>query len=190
MPKIFYIIAGANGSGKTTFAKEFAIAENIEFINADEIAKAYDPNDIQKYKIKAGKEFFKRLDGCLSSDKSFAIETTLSGKYLVNIINKAKSYGFHISLIYLFLETSNENIYRVKNRVLGGGHNVPTVDIIRRYTRSKNLFWKVYQNIVDEWILFFNGDDNFELVANNNEVYSDSLLELFLEGVKYEWITD
>jgi len=56
--KTLYIIAGANGSGKTTFAEKFSKNEDIKFINADNIAKSYDPNDIQKYKIKAGKEFY------------------------------------------------------------------------------------------------------------------------------------
>ncbi len=45
--KTLYIIAGANGSGKTTFALNFAKLEGLKFINADEIAKEYDPNDIQ-----------------------------------------------------------------------------------------------------------------------------------------------
>ena len=45
--KTLYIIAGANGSGKTTFALNFAKLEDLKFINADEIAKEYDPNDIQ-----------------------------------------------------------------------------------------------------------------------------------------------
>ena len=37
-----YIIAGANGSGKTTFAKLFSKTNNLYFINADEIAKELD----------------------------------------------------------------------------------------------------------------------------------------------------
>ena len=173
MKKTLYIIAGANGSGKTTFALNFAELENLKFINADEIAKQYDPNDIQKYKVKAGKKFFEELELSLTENNSFVIETTLSGKYLVNVIKKAKELDFHTSLIYLFLETNEENIYRVKNRVLNGGHDVPVDDIIRRYYRSRSLFYNTYKNLVDEWVLFFNGDDNFELVENQNETFDD-----------------
>jgi len=180
--KTLYIIAGANGSGKTTFAMNFARLQNLKFINADEIAKEYDPKDIQKHKMKAGKKFFEELHISLDEENSFIIETTLSGKYLVKIIKKAKGKNFRISLIYLFLETNTENIYRVKNRVLKGGHNVPTDDIIRRYHRSRKLFQSTYKDMVDEWMLFFNGDDNFELVENQNEVYDDALKNLFLEG--------
>ncbi len=183
MSKTLYIIAGANGSGKTTFALNFAELDNLKFINADEIAKKYDPNDIQKYKVKAGKEFFKELDISLNKRDSFIIETTMSGKYLAKVINKAKKNDFKISLIYLFLETTTENIYRVKNRVLKGGHNVPQEDIIRRYYRSRKLFYNTYKDMVDEWFLFFNGDDNFEIVADINEVFDEDLMKLFLEGV-------
>lgn len=184
--KTLYIIAGANGSGKTTFAMNFAQLENLKFINADEIAKEYDPTDIQKYKVKAGKKFFDELYISLDEKSSFIIETTLSGKYLVKIIKEAQEKKFKVSLIYLFLETNTENIYRVKNRVLKGGHDVPTEDIIRRYYRSRKLFQNTYKDLVDEWMLFFNGDDNFELVENQNELYDEELKNIFLEGIDNE----
>jgi len=181
--KTLYIIAGANGSGKTTFAMNFSKLENLKFINADEIAKEYDPNDIQKYKIRAGKKFFEDLKSSLNEEKSFIVETTLSGKYLVKVIEQAKKKNFKVVLIYLFLETYTESIYRVKNRVLKGGHNVPADDITRRYYRSKKLFINLYKNIVDEWMIYFNGDDSFELVENQNEVFDEELKKLFLEGL-------
>jgi predicted ABC-type ATPase len=184
--KTLYIIAGANGSGKTTFAKNFAGLEDIKFINADEIAKKYDANDIQKYKIKAGKEFFEELDLSLQESKSFIIETTLSGKYLIDIIKNAKELNFRVVLIYLFLETTDENIFRVKNRVLNGGHDVPVEDIKRRFKRSRKLFIDVYKNIVDEYSIYFNGDDNYELVANQNTILDEELYKSFLDGANNE----
>jgi predicted ABC-type ATPase len=181
--KVLYIVAGANGSGKTTFAMSFSELENMYFINADEIAKRYDPKDIQKYKIKAGKTFFIELGKKIKLDESFVIETTLSGKYLIKVIEKAKENGFKVVLLYLFLENNIENILRVKNRVLGGGHNVPQEDIVRRYYRSKKLFNNIYKTIVDEWMLFYNGDDKFELVANNDDVIDEVLYKEFLKDI-------
>ena len=171
--KTFYIIAGANGSGKTTFALNYKELNNLHFINADEIAKAYDSDNINKYNLKAGKEFFRQLDDSLTKDESFIIETTLSGKYLKKVINKAKNNNFKIVLVYLFLETDIENILRVQNRVLNGGHDVPVEDIKRRYTRSRELFINLYKDMVDKWILFFNGDDNYELIANSEQIFND-----------------
>jgi len=178
MMKILYIIAGANGSGKTTFAISFAKLNNLKFINADEIAKEYDPNDIQKYKVKAGKKFFEELEKSLNESKSFIIETTLSGKYLTKVIIQAKKKNFKVVLIYLFLENYIENIFRVKNRVLKGGHDVPVDDIIRRYKRSKELL-KQYKEIVDEYRIYFNGDNNFELVEDQDQVYDEELKKIF-----------
>ncbi|TKI69941.1 hypothetical protein FCU45_04840 [Sulfurimonas crateris] len=182
--KTLYIIAGANGSGKTTFALSYTALNDLHFINADEIAKVFDPNDISKYKVKAGKEFFRQLEINLNGDKSFMIESTLSGKYLKDVVNKAKEKGFKVVLIYLFLETDTENILRVKNRVLNGGHDVPQDDIKRRYSRSKNLFWNTYKDMVDNWMLFFNGDDNYELIAEDNEVLDNEYFILFTKDLK------
>lgn len=182
--KTLYIIAGANGSGKSTFALSYTALNNLYFINADEIAKSYDPNDISKFKVKAGKEFFRQLEQNLNENKSFMIESTLSGKYLKDVINKAKEKDFKIVLIYLFLETEDENISRVKNRVLNGGHDVPENDIKRRYFRSKKLFWNTYKDMVDNWMLFFNGDDDYEMVANQDDVFITNLFEKFLKEVK------
>ena len=185
--KTLYIIAGANGSGKTTFAMTYSKLKNLHFINADEIAKEYDPNDLEKYKIQAGKEFFRQLNVSLyEKQESFIIETTLSGKYLKKVIESAKKEKFAVVLIYLFLDDEIENILRVKNRVLNGGHNIPEEDIKRRYTRSRKLFLHLYKDIVDKHLVFFNGDDNYELVMEDEEILDEDLYRLFVKGFENE----
>jgi len=168
--KTLYIIAGANGSGKTTFAKSFATFNDLCFINADEIAKELDANNITKHQFRAGKIFFERLKEQLALNKSFIIETTLSGNYLANYIKQAHSLGYKVSLIYLFLENYEINILRVKNRVLNGGHHIPKDDIIRRYYRSKNMFYNIYKDLVDDWSVYYNTNDIFEEIANKNVI--------------------
>ncbi len=184
--KTLFIIAGANGSGKTTFAKTFASLKNLHFINADEIAKELDSQNISKYKVKAGKIFFEELKNNLKQDKSFVIETTLSGKYLVKYIQKAKELNFNISLIYLFLETPTTNILRVKNRVLNGGHDIPIEDIIRRFYRSKNMFWNVYKDLVNEWIIYYNSNEIFEEIADKITIYDKEKYQEFIKDIDNE----
>ena len=179
-----YIIAGANGSGKTTFAKEFAKNKNLDFINADEIAKDLDSNNINKYKIKAGKLFFKQLKENLKCGESFIIETTLSGKYLVNYINQAKKLEYRVVLIYLFLEKPEINIERIKNRVFNGGHYVPDEDVIRRFYRSKNLFCSLYKNIVSSWSIYYNSDEIFEKVADEKTIFDNEAYNKFKENTQ------
>ncbi len=60
MEKNIFIIAGANGSEKTTFIKDFNKNKRLAFINADEIAKALSPSDLNKKRIEAGKIFLKK----------------------------------------------------------------------------------------------------------------------------------
>lgn len=182
--KTLYIISGANGSGKTTFAKNFSKVNDLYFINADEIAKELDSKNITKYKIKAGKIFFSEFNKNLKLNKSFVIETTLSGRYLINYIKKAKELKYNISLIYLFLENPNININRVKNRVLNGGHHVPQSDIIRRYYRSKNMFWNIFKNIVDTWSIYYNSDEIFEKIASNNKVLDEEKFNIFCKDIQ------
>jgi predicted ABC-type ATPase len=52
----------------------------------------------------------------------------------------ARGMGFEIALVYVGTSNVEINLTRVARRVIGGGHNVPEVDIRRRYERSlKNL---------------------------------------------------
>lgn len=97
--KILYIIAGANGSGKSTLARELLPSENLDFLNADEVAKEICPENIESVKIKAGKIVLSRLEKLLNTEKSFAIETTLSGKNHIKTIENAKKIGYQVVFI-------------------------------------------------------------------------------------------
>ncbi len=183
--KILYIIAGANGSGKSTLASELLPSENLEFLNADDVAKEICPENIEKVRIKAGKIVLKKLDGLLKTGKSFAIETTLSGKNHVKTIKTAKSLGYKVFIIYSYLDSPSLCENRIKIRVLNGGHNIPKEDIIRRYYRSKENFWTIYKNLVEEWALFYNGTSEYILIAqskdNTIEIYNENLYNNFIK---------
>jgi predicted ABC-type ATPase len=184
------IIAGPNGSGKTTFALKYLHLAHQPFLNADEIAKEISPEDVSKVQLTAGKEYFKRLNTLIKKQKSFIFESTLSGKGTTRIIQKLKQAGFTISINYLFLETPETCISRVAERVSNGGHHVPDADVIRRYWRSKSNFWESYRNQVDRWGIYVNSNDNFEEVAfgerEEYEVANVPKFENFMRGVKHD----
>ncbi len=164
--KLLYIIAGANGSGKSTLAEVLLKEKNLEFLNADEIAKEICPDAIDSVPISAGKLYFKRLNKYFQNNKSFAVESTLSGNNIVRIIKKAKQQNYKIILIYSFLKNCAICIERVKKRVENGGHNVPDEDIIRRYYKSVVKFWDEYRFMVDEWTMFYNGYDYAPIIVS------------------------
>lgn len=155
--KTLYIIAGANGCGKSTLAEVLLKEKELEFLNADEIAKEIAPDAINSVPVSAGKEYFRRLANFFKDEKSFAVESTLSGNNIIRIINQARRQNYKIILVYSFLQNCTNCIERVKFRVQNGGHNVPEEDIIRRYYKSIVKFWDEYRLMVDEWSLFFNG---------------------------------
>lgn len=63
MPEIF-IIAGCNGAGKTTAAYILlpSVFETSEFINADEIARGINPNNVEVAAFSAGKIMLQRMN--------------------------------------------------------------------------------------------------------------------------------
>jgi len=184
--KILYIIAGANGSGKSTLASELLPSENLEFLNADEVAKEICPEHIESVKIQAGKIVLEKLDKLLNNAKSFAIETTLAGKNHIKTIQKAKELGYKVVLIYSYLDNPDFCENRIKIRVLNGGHNIPYDDIVRRFYRSKENFWHIYKDLIDEWNLFYNGTSEYILVAQ----YANGEIEIFSENLYNEFIKD
>lgn len=184
--KILYIIAGANGSGKSTLASELLPTKNLEFLNADEVAKEICPKRIESVKIQAGKIVLEKLDKFLNSGKSFAIETTLAGKNHIKTIQKAKDLGYQVVLIYSYLDNSDFCENRIKVRVLNGGHDIPKEDIIRRFYRSRENFWYIYKDLVNEWNLFYNGTPEYILVAQ----YANNKIEVFSESLYNEFIKD
>ncbi len=188
MGKTAYLIAGANGSGKTTLAKELLADEKLTFLNADEIAIKLCPKNLESVRISAGKELFKQLDACVQKGKSFALETTLSGNLYVKVIEELKKKGYKTHLVYVFLDTPDMCIERIKSRVRKGGHYIPDEDVKRRYKRSLKNFWDVYKDVVDSWMLYYNGPENNVLVATGDmediDITDKILYNVFMKGLK------
>lgn len=159
--KTCYIVAGPNGAGKTTFARTYlpVEADCLNFMNADLIAAGISPLKPESAAIEAGKIFLKRIDSMAKSGATFAFETTLSGRNYIDRIKKWKSKGYRIVLFYLKLPSVDLAIERVKNRVKEGGHDVPEVDIRRRFTKSWGNFINHYQKLADRWAVFDNSQE-------------------------------
>lgn len=186
MSRRLYILAGANGSGKSTISKVLLPEESVVYVNPDDIAKELNPNDPASARIAAGKETLRRIADLLESGKSFAIESTLSGTRYVNVLGQARDLGYKTTIAYVFVDSAEMCIRRIEARVKGGGHFVPAEDVIRRYSRSKENFLNIYRSLADHWSLYYNGGADFVLVAHGNgslNVISKERYEAFVEGV-------
>ena len=170
MPNL-YIIAGCNGSGKTTAS--FTILPEVlnckEFVNADEIASGLSPFQPEKVAIQAGKLMLKRIDELILEKVDFAFETTLASKTYLHKIKKAKSNGYEISLIFLWLENKELAIDRVALRVQNGGHHIHDDIVRRRYERGLFNFFNYFKFEVDNWSLFDNSQIPFKIIAEGGK---------------------
>lgn len=174
------IIAGANGVGKTTFAKPYVKNIGFKFLNADEIAKRIENEGYKNVMIKAGRTFFAELNDNLEQKQNLVVETTLSGTYINKVAIRAKDNGYLLKMIYIFIDNEDLCVERVRSRVLKGGHHVPEEDIRRRFHRSLNNFWGNFTELADSWVLLYNGDENYEQVAiGNGSNYSVENIILF-----------
>ncbi|MBU3676326.1 MAG: zeta toxin [Chitinophagaceae bacterium] len=183
--KSLYIIAGCNGSGKTTAT--FTILPDIiqcrEFINADEIARGLSPFQPEKVSFEAGRIMLHRIYELLQGEESFAIETTLSNLTYKSTIIKAQSLGFKVSLIYFWLRNIELAKQRVQIRVQEGGHNIPPDLISRRYKRGLKNLLNLYAPIVNDVLLFDNSDGLMDPIASKKE---QQYWEIQNENIWYE----
>ncbi len=93
------------------------------------------------------------------------IESTLAGKSLRNMIRGAKSAGYRVSIVFVFLDSEDSCVERVRQRALLGGHDVPEPDIRRRFSSAIVNFWNTYRIMADFWMLVYNSDTSPENVA-------------------------
>ncbi len=187
MPNL-YIIAGCNGAGKTTAS--FTILPNIlnciEFINADSIAYGISPFNVEGVAFEAGRIMLKRIDELLTSGRDFAIETTLSTRSYVALVQNAKTLGYEISVIFIWLNCTEMAIQRVAERVKKGGHNIPVDIISRRYYRGiKNLF-QLFIPISNKWIIADNSYYELNIIAEGKKNIKDYLEKFEIDIINNE----
>ncbi|MCB1958943.1 MAG: zeta toxin family protein [Rhodocyclaceae bacterium] len=153
------IIAGPNGAGKTTFAREFLPneADCPVFVNADLIAAGLAPFVPETAAVQAGRLMLAELERHFQGGQSFAFETTLSGRVYVRHIQRWQAAGYRVKLIFLQLDSVEEAIARVAQRVRQGGHDIPAATIRRRFHAGRDNFERLYAPRVDAWALYDSG---------------------------------
>jgi predicted ABC-type ATPase len=144
------VIAGCNGAGKTTFARQFLHSEypSAVFLNADEIQRE---SPGLAHPMAAGRELLRRLDGLAIHGLDLAVETTMSSRSYVPRIRQWRATGYRITLHFIELPTADHAVRRVATRVAAGGHGVAEADVRRRFVRGQQLFHVTYKPLVDRW---------------------------------------
>lgn len=134
------MIAGPNGSGKTSITHKFLHhewAEGTVYINPDEVAKdKFGDWNSQEAVLKAAEYCALWREQCLTDKISFVFETVFSATDKIDFLLRAKKAGFFIRLFFIATTNPSINASRIAKRVMEGGHDVPIAKIISRYYKS------------------------------------------------------
>lgn len=182
------VIAGPNGSGKTSVTQKFLHhewGEGVTYINPDQVAKDlfgdWNSNDSV---LKAANYCEQWRERCLREKMSFVFETVFSSKEKIDFIVRAKQAGFFVRIFFIATSHPSINASRIANRVIEGGHDVPISKIISRFYKSI-LNCEIVAKLVDRLYVYDNsvdGRDAMPLFRLTNGV----LCKQYVENVP-EW---
>ena len=162
---VLCIVAGPNGSGKTTTTERLLKNEwgaDSFYINPDNIAKEIfgDWNSSDAV-LKAAQRATELRYECLEKSVDFVFETVFSSEEKMDFLRKAKEAGFFIRIFYVCTESPLININRIAQRYLNGGHEVPISKTISRYFGSLKKLAEAI-SIADRVYLYDNSVENTE----------------------------
>ena len=159
------IIAGPNGSGKTSITQKFLHhewADGTTYINPDQVAEDMfgDWNNSESV-LKAATYCSDLREQCLKEKRSLVFETVFSAQDKIDFVIRAKQAGFFIRIFFVSTSNPTINASRIAKRVMEGGHDVPITKIISRYNKSiQNC--KTVASIIDRLYVYDNSIDDVD----------------------------
>jgi predicted ABC-type ATPase len=159
------MIAGPNGSGKTTVTvslRRDQWSEGVEYINPDDIAKEkFGDWNSRDAILSAANWAEARREELLKQNAGIAFETVFSAPDKVNFLQRAKRAGYFLRVFFVSTSDPRINASRVMRRVMNGGHTVPLEKIVSRYDKSMvNLAAAIA--IADRVYIYDNSIENTE----------------------------
>jgi len=158
--KTYTIIGGVNGSGKSSLTgvlknqlRDLGVIVDVDALTVR----------LGQGAIEGGKAAVGLIRDCVAKGVDFTQETTLSGSQVERTAREAKDKGYTVRLFYVGLDTAQECIKRIKNRVEKGGHDIPPEDVTRRFASRFEALARVLPYCSEA--MFFDNDNGFVQVA-------------------------
>lgn len=138
MPRL-YVLAGTNGSGKSSIGGAILRSSGADYFNPDEVALAILGANAslgaREANSAAWHEGKRLLETAIAQRLDFNFETTLGGETITRLLQHA--IGFEVVIWYVGLASPELHLERVRARVGHGGHHIPEAEIRRRYDTSR-----------------------------------------------------
>jgi predicted ABC-type ATPase len=139
-PRI-HVLAGVNGSGKSSIAGAAFREHGSDYYNPDEAARALKRANAGMTQIQANSAAWHRgremLERSIVQRLEFVFETTLGASTIPKLLIDAARQGIEVHVWYAGLTTPELHIARVRARVARGGHDIPEEAIRRRFEHSR-----------------------------------------------------
>lgn len=154
-----------------------------EFVNADSIAAGLSPFNPESVAIEAGKLMLSRIHELMGARVDFAFETTLASRSYVSLVKSAQEVGYKVTLLFIWIDSPATAMQRVAERVVKGGHNIPSEIIERRYYRGLFNLINLYIPICNTWMVVNNEAITPEPVAEGGLNLENIIINRYIWGV-------
>lgn len=164
--KQLWVLAGANGAGKSTYFIKFLAPRGLRLVNADLLAKIISPESPEEHSYQAAAQTELLRRKLLDDGVTFCFETVFSHPSKIDFVAEAKARGYQVVLVYIHLKLPQLNAARVAQRREEGGHSVPEEKIFSRIPRTLDNIKKALP-LADQAFLVDNSsaEDPYLLVA-------------------------
>ena len=88
--------------------------------------------------------------------------------WLFRLGASCQATGYRVQIYYVALPSAELAVNRVALRVKHGGHNIPQLDIERRFTRSLHNLFELYIPLADRWTVLDNSTGVLNTVAQGS----------------------
>ncbi len=136
-----WVLAGTNGAGKSSVGGELLRRAGGEYFNPDEVAQRLRQSHPgwthRQANATAWAVGIRLLDEAIQESREHFFETTLGGTTITRKLESAIRADFDVRIWYVGLESVELHLARVAARVARGGHDIPEVDIRRRFDNSR-----------------------------------------------------
>ncbi|MCB1123176.1 MAG: ZTL protein [Verrucomicrobiae bacterium] len=146
-----YVLAGVNGSGKSSLGGAAIEKRGVVYYNPDLAAQTLrgihpgmTPFIANSHAWTLGKEM---LEKAITKKETFAFETTLGGNTITGLLYQATEKGLMVKMWYIGLKSVESNLARVRARVARGEHNIPEADIRKRWDSSRRNLIKLLPSL-------------------------------------------